>query len=245
MHSTFGKQEASTESRGFDNSPWKLLPSRKNCTFLCVHEAYLCTCGDRNISLLSASSAPVAQTNISTLRRGAIALTRCLGLPFVTHLLVAVGPSSLEEAGSDAVSGPTDAAVLSTLRLALAAWSLADVNGERARIAREARHGARADGPRNCMSSSSAVSHLGASVQRRSCVASDNGQNGFAVENHVHIGLVEWLGVGCFEKHLRLVLVRLAQGWVDAREPAPRRGVVADKLDTDVPGAQVALGMGE
>jgi len=92
------------------------------------------------------------------------------------HILVAVGPSSLEEQGSDMVSGPTDAAVLSTLRLALTAGSFANIEAVGACSSRETRQDGRAGGPRNRMSSSNAKSCLVLSFEERSRgVAGDDG----------------------------------------------------------------------
>jgi hypothetical protein len=92
---------------------------------------------------------------------------------------------------------------------------------------------------------SSTVCHLGAFPERRDVVASDNSQNRLAVAGHVQIILVKRLGVGCLKEHLSPLFVRVAYGWVDAREPRSHRRVVSDKLDTDIPGAQIALRMRE
>lgn len=130
------------------------------------------------------------------------------------------------------------------MRLALAARSFTNIDAEAACHSRDTRHGTGAGGPDDRMSSSSAEGRLLLSFEKGH-VAVNNGQDGLSVTDHIHIGLIKWSGVGCSKKKLSLLLIRLAHSWVDACEPGLHRGVVADKLDTDVPGTQIALGVGK
>lgn len=193
---------------------------------------------------LSASSGAVAEADITALGRAAVTFTGSLSDSAGLDFVVAGSPRAREEADSDVVVGPADAAALAALRLAFATWRLADVQAEGTGRAGQAGEDAGAAGPLNRVPGGD-LEGGAVTLLEGGGLAFHSGQHVIDVLGHVWVVGVERLCVRGLGHGDGLFLVAFGVGRVEAVEPCGGGGVVAGVADVDVVRAHVAFGLGE
>ena len=160
------------------------------------------------------------------------------------HLAITRRPCRREEARTNIVGRPADAAIGPSLVLAVAARRLPNVQTKRARRTGQAAEDACAASPFDCVRDGDLERRAPLYIARRG-VAGDGGEERGKVSCHVGVEGVEGTGVSGFDEEDGCFLVGFAGGRINAGEPGLGFRAVADVADVDIEGSQVTFGFGE